>query len=369
MNLPNIDCLLKAICRPNELGELQPNQWSMLIRQGRSADMLARMGSAAKRATCWSLIPVPPRMHIESALNLANRQQRELRWEVEQITKALQSTGLPVVLLKGAAYVMADLKCARGRLVSDVDILVPHAALSTVEAALMMGGWVSAAKSEYDQRYYRTWMHELPPMQHFKRGTTIDVHHAILPLTARLHPSTDKLLAHSLPIFPGSSIRILAPVDMVLHSAAHLFHEGELEKGLHGLIDIDLLLSEFSTQPDFWNALINRATETELVRPLFYALRYASIMLHTEVPDAVIHELDHTQGASVPKPILVVMDTLFLRALRPPHPSTSDLLTPAARGLLYLRGHWLRMPFLLLSWHLARKTWFAWFPKKTLPTP
>jgi hypothetical protein len=64
---------------------------------------------------------------------------------------------------------------------SDVDVLVPRDRLADVEAALMLAGWASTNPSEYDQHYYRRWMHELPPLQHIRRQTVLDVHHAILP--------------------------------------------------------------------------------------------------------------------------------------------------------------------------------------------
>ena len=40
----------------------------------------------------------------------------------------------------------------------------------------------------YDDAYYRRWMHELPPLIHRERDRMIDVHHTILPLTARITP-------------------------------------------------------------------------------------------------------------------------------------------------------------------------------------
>jgi hypothetical protein len=49
------------------------------------------------------------------------------------------------------------------------------------------------------------------------------------------------------------------------------------------------------------------------------------------------------------------MDALFLRVLQPDHPSTADSLTPLAHRALYLRAHWLRMPPLLLAYHLTHK--------------
>jgi hypothetical protein len=348
--------LLNALADPMSMLQLKPRQWDILIRQGRHADLLARLGAAAQDAGILSRIAPGPRMHMESALNLATRQQRELRWEVEQIALALAPTNVPVVLLKGAAYVLENSRVARGRLVSDVDILVPHGALSSVETALMMGGWISSAKSEYDQRYYRKWMHELPPMQHMHRGTVIDVHHAILPTSSRLHPSS-KALFESAKAISGAheQLKVLAPADMVLHSACHLFHEGDLEQGLRGLIDLDRLFAEYRTEQNFWIDLVPRAKSLELVRPLFYALRYCSVILKTDVPESVQAELDKLTGARPNSLLLGLMDALFLRALLPAHVSVDDKLTPLARWMLYVRGHWLRMPPLLLLIHLAHK--------------
>jgi hypothetical protein len=246
---------------------------------------------------------------------------------------------------------------------SDVDILVPRAALPEVESALMMRGWVSDATSAYDQRYYRTWMHELPPMRHFHRGTSIDVHHAIVPISSRSHPSSEALLASALPLAGYVNVKYLAPLDMVLHSASHLFHEGELDQGFRGIVDLDSLLREFGEQDGFWDGLIPRSIELELVRPLFYALRYTALMLDTPIPSAVgaaVHRAPGAPGSA----LLVMMDALFLRALRPTHASTSDGWTPVARWLLYVRGHWMRMPPGLLIRHLARKAWMGWFPEK-----
>jgi hypothetical protein len=53
------------------------------------------------------------------------------------------------------------------------------------------------------------------------------------------------------------------------------------------------------------------------------------------------------------------MDSLFLRALAPAHPSCTDALTPAAQGMLYVRGNWLRMPFFLLLRHLFHKAFLS----------
>ena len=87
------------------------------------------------------------------------------------------------------AFHAAGLDACLGRSVGDLDILVPRDAIERVEAALVMAGW-ERLKEEggYDDLYYRRWMHELPPLIHRERDRMIDVHHTILPPTARPKP-------------------------------------------------------------------------------------------------------------------------------------------------------------------------------------
>jgi hypothetical protein len=272
---------------------------------------------------------------------------------MNRIQHALAFIGHPILLLKGAAYLMAGLPPAQGRLFTDIDIMLPKARLDEAERLLFGHGWITTHQNAYDQRYYRKWMHELPPLQHIKRRTVLDIHHTILPLTARLRPDPAKFWKHAVGVEGQSSFKVLAPMDMVLHSATHLFHDGELQQGLRDLVDLDSLLRHFSAKPDFWPQLVSRAAELDLDRPLYYALHYTSSLLGTSVPDSIL------SGSDVDRPgafMTLIMDRLFRRALAPDHPSCTDRLTGSARWLLYVRSHYLRMPLYLLIPHLVRKS-------------
>ena len=113
-------------------------------------------------------------------------------WEVHCLERALADFP-KVVLLKGAAYTVADLPAARGRIFSDVDLMVPKDRIAEAETTLRNHGWVAGATNAYDQRYYRTWMHQIPPLTHFRRETVIDVHHTIVPETARTPVAAGRL--------------------------------------------------------------------------------------------------------------------------------------------------------------------------------
>ena len=357
--LPLLIAVLRA---PERMAGLPLAGWDLLLRQALAANLTATLYCLAKEQALLEALPAQPRRHLEWAGMLLRRHGDGVRWEVERISAALAALDEPLVLLKGAAYAMAGLPAARGRLFTDIDILLPRASLPEAEAALMLAGWNATLDDDYDQRYYRVWMHEIPPMQHVQRASVIDVHHAILPLTAAVRPDPAKLRAAAVALPGHARVSVLAPVDMVLHSATHLFYDGQFDQGLRDLLDLHRLLGHFGAAPGFWEALPGRAAELGLGRPLFYALRYAARLLGTAVPPAATLALD---GAAPGPALLALMDALFLRALLPLHESCAGPLTGLAHRLLYIRGNWLRMPPLMLARHLFHKAFISPTPART----
>ncbi len=347
------DRLRKALQDSEFLPTLSLSEWDLVIRQAQRAGVLARLAIQLDARNLLDAVAAAPRQHLLAERALAEKHERDVRWEVRCIQEALAESGVPIVLLKGAAYTLAGLPPARGRLFNDIDILVPRAALDVVEQSLHRSGWSIGDIDPYDERYYRRWMHQIPPLTHWGRRTTIDVHHTIIPDTARLDLRVEKLFAAATPIAGASGILTLAPADMILHSATHLLNEGEFARGLRDLDDIAQLLRHFGRDTAFWPRLTERAGELDLRRPLYYALRYAAMLLGAPVPAAAL-----AAGPDAPNRLLrAVMDTLFERALRPDHRSCRDGLSGTALWLLYMRSHYLRMPPYLLIPHLLRKAY------------
>ncbi len=344
--------IVSALTDTGVLSDLSCAEWDLLIRQGRRANLLARLAYQLTANDLMDAVPAQPRLHLISALRMVERQDKAMRWEVQCILKALGNTGVDVILLKGAAYVMAGLPTANGRTFSDIDILVPKRHIAEVESQLMLNGWQGTHHDDYDQRYYRQWMHEIPPMRHIKRGTTIDVHHTILPESARLKINTPALFQNAVELPGHKRLFVLHPEDMLLHSATHLFHEGGLDNGLRDLFDLDSLFRFFSETPGFWERLVPRAAELGVTRPFYYAVRFCTMMLNTPIPGDVV------AASRIGKPsaaLSLFMDFCYRRALRPVHESCATAGTGLARVCLYVRSHWMRMPFPLLVCHLVRK--------------
>lgn len=351
-----MNLLLNTYRRPDSISRLDAGQWDLLVRQARHANLLGRLFLRLQAAGVEDRIPERPHNHLLSGAVMAGEQRHAIRREARYLQEALEPAGIPVILLKGAAYVAAELPAAQGRLFSDVDILLPRARLADAESALQLKGWVSTATDAYDQRYYRQWMHELPAMRHVFRGSALDVHHTILPPTSRLKPDASLLMDSSVELgkdLPG--IRTLSLPDLILHSACHLFHEGEPNNLLRDLTDLDLLLRHLAQDDAAWDELLERAGLLQLGAPLRLALRYCHSLLETPLPSRVQTRTGCLLGGDW---VQRLRDAMYARVLRPQHPSAADALTPLARRALYIRAHWLRMPPQLLAYHLAHKAIF-----------
>lgn len=344
---PDYGLLVRVLRDRAALRTLSADDFSRLMDAAHDARLLGWLLTEAERLGAPAAPPPWLADRLVSARALVAEYDRAVRWEIDRLKRAFFGTGIRWVLLKGAAYLAASLPPGRGRRVADIDVLVPHASLGEVEGLLQAHGWAPAAVDAYDDHYYRAWMHELPPMIHGERGSVVDVHHAILPRTGRLRPSSARLIERAIVTEPGVSV--LAPAHMILHAAAHLFHDGEIAGAVRDLVDLDGLLREYSADSSFWSDLVAEAEALDLRRPVYYAIRYAHRMFDTPVPDAVRQQLE---AWAPPPPVRLVMDAFVERALPAPAAHASSL----AAFALYVRSHWLRMPPLLLVRHLIRKT-------------
>ena len=314
----------RALADPASVGGLDAEGWTALLAMARAEQLI---GTLATRVDGLPM-PVAVKAILADARGAAEHGRRAALWEAEMARRALAAVDCPVILLKGTAFVAAGLSAGQGRSIGDLDILVPRESIDAVEAALLAAGWEWVKPDPYDDVYYRRWMHELPPLIHRERDRMIDVHHTILPLTARITPDAAALIAGSFTLENG--LRTLSPNGMLVHAAAHLFADGDLAGGLRNLWDIRCLIEEFGT-----NGLDMEAKRHGLSREVARSLRLV---------DALFAE-GTARGA----------DRLYIRRItardgwgRPTRPIT--------RLGFYVRSHLLRMPPAMLARHL----WTKW---------
>ena len=86
-----------------------PPRWDELIRRAREADLLGTLAHRIDASARMVDVPRGPRRHLESAAVLGAAQHRAVAREVREILHAVDGLGFPVILLKGAAYLIGTL--------------------------------------------------------------------------------------------------------------------------------------------------------------------------------------------------------------------------------------------------------------------
>lgn len=347
--------LVDALGDPATTCGLNANGWTALIAMARAEQLI---GTLAERLKSESLPAKVAEILTEARIN-ADYQRRSALWEAECAARALAGYPGKVVLLKGTAYVAAGLTAGEGRHIGDLDIMVAREDLPQVEVLLLSkGGWEWVKEDPYDDAYYRDHMHELPPLIHKERDRMIDVHHTILPLTAKPKPDAEALRGHaiacplnangeafggqSIDSPPNASLFILSPTDMVIHCAAHLIADGDLAGGLRNLWDFHCLTKQFANaDSDFWPQLSARAARHQLLPAVQRAARLSHRLFGTAIPQT----WDRNKLA----------DAYFNRRLTA-RDEWGRPIRKATRLAFYIRSHWMRMPPLMLARHL----WVKW---------
>ena len=329
--------LINALRDPASAEALEAGQWTELISIARAESLI---GSLAHRV---QNIPLPDRVRdiLQDAIDAHDLARQQALWEADCARRALADYPGKVLLMKGTAYVAADLDAGVGRSIGDLDIMVARKDLPVVEVALLDAGWEWVKPDPYDEQYYRQHMHELPPLIHRDRDRMIDVHHTILPLTAAPKPDAQAILDDAVRLENG--LYVMAPADMVLHSIAHLFADGDLAGGLRNLWDIHLLLLRFSkTEKNFWVELDGRAKTHGLGKELARGLRLAVRIYETPLENI---------RSNRPR----FSDAFYVRRLLA-RDGYGRETRKFIRFAFYVRSHWLRMPPLMLARHL----WTKW---------
>ncbi len=343
--------LLAMLREPACVTQWTAGQWNLFLPQVRQARLMGRCYFLLEQTGL--LDAVPPRIvdQLRGALVQTRYVQNQARRELKQVRRTLVSIDCPLIAMKGVAYLAAELPSAAWRNLSDVDLLVPRERIEDVEALLKRSGWqLNGDFDTYDQHYYHDWMHEVPPLIHHLRETEVDIHHNLAPPVSTIKIDAHKLWESAVEISPGLSV--LAPTDMLLHNAVHLFMNDELRGGLRDVVDFVDLLNHFSAaQPDFEAALLARAAQLGCGLPLFYAVDTAQRLLALETSDD-FHA--GVQRFAPVAPIRGLMRLLIRQTLAPLRPGLRR--TGFASWLLFVRSHWVRMPLPMLLRHLARKS-------------
>ena len=347
--------LLNQLLRdPAVIRRWEAENWNRFLPLVRRAGLLGRCYHLFEQHDLLDVVPGRLRDQMLGALAQTRYVQVQALRELRQVGRVLEQEGIQTMALKGVAYLAASLPPHRWRSLSDIDLLVREQDIDRAEQALKRSGWGPSGEFDnYDQHYYRDWMHEVPPLRHHSRETEVDMHHNLAPPVSRIRIDAALLWDGSIALGEpdGRPVRILGEADMLLHNAVHLFMNDELRGGLRDVVDFRDLFEHFvQRDPRFERRLLARARELGCGRPLYYAVSTAQRLVGLAPSAGFLGEVERDAPAY---PIAPLMAWLIEQVLAPRR--LGSLRSAFAGGVLYVRSHWVRMPPGMLLRHLLHK--------------
>jgi len=334
---------LAVLNQTESIEALKPEQQDALLRVAIAAHM---HGILANIVDNTSSLPLPLTRHFSSVNTFSIAQKAQVIATSKLLSEQLMSISVPVLLLKGAAYIAGHKVNAKGRLISDIDILVPSEALTRVESTLQKNGWRAKPLNNFDEKYYREWSHELPPYIHNETGVTLDIHHNLIPLSSGKTINIAQI--HAKKVAVGSNLYIPSDAYLILHSAIHLLLNDDTQKGLRDCFDLHLLIQAYLLSGSIDSL---RAIFSDAKCDLEFSIL---VNLLNRIFNQQYHEilLDNVKRLSWHEQVLVnsLYNTIF-----PKTDYLQDNRSTLARQHVYIHGHLSKMPLLLFIKHIGYK--------------
>jgi len=344
---------IESLIFHNEIPIIVLKEWEIIIHVLREINLLAACYFRLEAEDKLTLLPLFALKHMKSAAVYSSRQSEQVIFESKLLQKILDDKDIHAVFLKGASYTLRKSRNSKGRVYSDIDLLVKKNDISKAETSLEKHAWRTKKVSEYDNNYYREWSHEIPPMFNIHRGTVLDLHHNILlPISGR-EVNVELLIENCQSIDGGYTV--LGFAATILHSIVHLIINEDVSNGYRDILDITTLIKE-NDSPEFWQEITLLSSKLGFNNELYLALSLSKKYANLTVPNNVLMGLSEQINNSK---LNFLLNYVYFFALQPHSPAVQTLKHKIAISIVYILGHLQKMPLKILVPHLLTKSFFS----------
>jgi hypothetical protein len=221
---------------------------------------------------------------------------------LHQMLHALDTTSIPLIVLKGAALAETVYPHRALRPMSDVDLLIHKADLPRVEDILMkLGNMLQAhtqSKAWYQEHHYHVVF--INP-ERSAITPPIEVHWHIDRPSNAFRIDIDGLWERAIPVpIAGVETLMLAPEDLLLHLCLHTCRHagspmagGMLNFRLRSFCDLADTIRQYGPSLN-WGDLIRRASQWCIQPYVYLTLQLAKELLDAAMPESILEELKPT---------------------------------------------------------------------------
>jgi hypothetical protein len=198
------------------LGDLSDEDWFALfaVANRQRHRLVPALRGILSRADIASAVPPDARDYLELIAQANERRNTAVRGELLRVIAVLNDASVEPMLLKGAAALMDGRRAVAGRLVGDLDLLVPEGHEAAALAALREAGFQEIAPPEVS--------HTIADLERLGAHASIDLHREVLEPPFRNLLSAAELFSRADRLDTDGLLYTLPSLqDHALHSMLH----------------------------------------------------------------------------------------------------------------------------------------------------
>ncbi len=255
--------------------------WPCVAEQINREQVVPNLFAALQRQGWPALIPGDFRDYLSWIHEANTAQNRRIRAQILDLAEILGAAGIPIVLLKGANWLMEAGNEIGDRQLTDIDLLVDPDAYQAAAGALKAAGFRAVGPLEPYARHFH-----YVPLARPGDPVTVEVHRHLGWQRHLLTPG--EVIAAAEPLGEAASIGMMSPMHRFvfgcLHAQLQNMGYGSGLFSLRDLVDIRHLLERKADALD-WPAIAAFGRERGIYRYLALPLHLAGHLLGVEVPE------------------------------------------------------------------------------------
>ena len=284
-----LDCLKKD--EPVELtriAALLPEEWQSLLALVAVQRIRSLFWHRLKQKGLARSVPAEVAHALQEAFQQITMRNLFHYGELRMLLTALNTEGIPLILLKGIYLADAVYESAGLREMRDIDVLARPTDLARIVTILADMGYTSP-QPICPEITLQTHQH-LPPM--IKAGrATFEIHWNIVGPEESWFVDHEWLWQQSVPVqIAGCAALTLSPEALLLHLCLHTSYHHQFAFGLRPSCDIATVITRSGPALD-WRAVADQAVCNGWQRGVYLALRLAQELVGAKIPDYVLERL------------------------------------------------------------------------------
>jgi len=276
----------------------QDLDWQHLLELAAWHRLAALLGAHLSSKRYANKVPAEILGRLLAFRDRCQARYQALRQELEKILRTLDSEGIPVIVLKGAALAESIYPEAALRPMRDLDLMVEEEHLDRAVAAVQSFGYSSPASSAVQQRTEDSHRH-YPELWSRDGKTCLELHRHIVRPTGPLQFDISGFWSRAQEAeIAGARALVLTPEDLLLHLCLKFFADTRGEypsyRALGKLVDISETLNHYRDVMR-WDQFVQRILEARFSGPVGCALLTTRELLLNGPSEDLLVRLAHEE--------------------------------------------------------------------------